>query len=124
MSKYSPDEKKRIIEYLDKTCESMRDHPVFGIGGRLLDWRNNLNDREKLMSWVQEDLDLLNEPCEECGETIYTCWYKNPDTNHYCFVLDDDGEVIGETQRLVGDRMIGGIDEPENKVVYVPFHLN
>jgi len=67
--------------YFDEMCEVIRGHPVFDIGDRLLDWRNNQDDREKLISCIQGNIDFLKSPCKVCGDPIHIC-EKNPDTNH------------------------------------------
>ena len=111
----------KLESHLDLICESVKGHPILGVGDRLLDWRYNKDDLEKLHSWISHWFDFQTSPCRICGDPVNVC-ERNPDTNHYFLVVGDDGEVIGESERVVGDRVIGGVDDPENKVVFVPFH--
>ena len=111
----------KLESHLDLICESVKGHPMLGVGDRLLDWRNNKEDLEKLQSWIYSQVDFMESPCRICGDPIHVC-ERNPDTNHYFLVVDDNGEIIGESERIVGDGVRGGVNDPENKVVYVPFH--
>ena len=115
---------KEFGVYLDFICEGVKGHPVFGIGDRLLDWRYNKDDLEKLWWWIDLEYEFNNEPCPECGDLRYVCG-DNPETNHYELIVGDNGEILGESERLVGDEIRGGVNEvghdPENKIIYIPF---
>ena len=89
-------------------CEKVKGHPVFGVEDRLLNWRYNKDDLDKLRRWIGRMVDFETSPCRICGDPIYIC-ERNPDTNHYFLVVGDDGEIIGESERVVGDRVIGGV---------------
>ncbi len=111
---------------LDFICEGVKGHPVFGIRDRLLDWRYNKDDLEKLWWWIDLEYEFNNEPCPECGDLRYVCG-DNPETNHYELIVGDNGEILGESERLVGGEIRGGVNEvghdPENKIIYIPFHV-
>ena len=50
----------------------------------------------------------MDSACPACGDLINIC-NENPDTNHYELVLNDRGEVISETERIFGDKKMGGV---------------
>ena len=50
----------------------------------------------------------LKSPCPACGDPIYVC-NDNPDTNHYELVVNDTGKIIGESERVFGDKKMGGV---------------
>ena len=62
---------KEFGVYLDSVCESVKGHPVFGIGDRLLDWMYNEDDFVKLHSW----LDWEWEVGESGKKVIYVPFY-------------------------------------------------
>ena len=72
------------------------------------------------------EYEFNNEPCPECGDLRYVCG-DNPETNHYELIVGDNGEILGESERLVGGEIRGGVNEvghdPENKIIYIPFHV-
>ena len=100
---------QKVIEYQDQNDE-------------VLDWRNNNKDRETLMNWWKYNWQLtenyLNKPCPRCGDSIDVC-NKNPKTNHYELVMDDTGEIIGETERIFKDEKIGGIKGTTPTISYL-----
>ena len=91
-----------LESYLDNMCEKVRVHPEFGVGDRLLDWRYNKGDLEKLQSCIEVWFDFQTDPCPICGDPLHIC-ERNPDTKHICWVVGDDGEVIGESKSVYGD---------------------
>lgn len=50
----------------------------------------------------------LKSPCPACGDPINVC-NENPNTNHYELVVDNTGEIIGESERVFGDKKMGGV---------------
>ena len=100
---------QKVIEYQDQNDE-------------VLDWRNNNKDRETLMNWWKNNWQLtgnyLNKPCPRCGDSIDVC-NKNPKTNHYELVMDDTGEIIGETERIFKDEKIGSIKGTTPTISYL-----
>ena len=90
---------KKVIQYQDQNDE-------------VLDWRNNNKDRETLINWWKYNWQLtenyLNKPCPRCSDSIHVC-NENPDTNHYELVVNDSGKIIGESERVFGDKKMGGV---------------
>lgn len=57
----------------------------------------------------------MKSTCRACGDPIHVC-NDNPDTNHYELVVNDKGKIIGETERIFGDKKLGGVKgEDKNK---------
>ena len=51
----------------------------------------------------------LKSPCPACGDPINVC-NENPDTNHYELVVNDEGKVIGESERMFKGKKKGGVE--------------
>ena len=90
---------RKVIEYQDEN-------------NKVLDWRNNNKDSKTLIDWWEYNVQLtenyLNRPCPSCGDPIRVC-NENPDTNHYELVVNDEGKVIGETERMFKGKKMGGV---------------
>ena len=91
---------RKVIEYQDEN-------------NKVLDWRNNNKDFKTLMDWWKYNVQLtenyLNSPCPSCGDPIHIC-NENPDTNHYELVMNDTGEIIGESERIFKGKKMGGVE--------------
>lgn len=51
----------------------------------------------------------MNSACPACGDPINIC-NENPDTNHYELVVNDEGKVIGESERMFKGEKMGGVE--------------
>ena len=51
----------------------------------------------------------MRSTCRACGDPIHVC-NENPDTNHYELVVNDEGKVIGESERMFKGEKMGGVE--------------
>ena len=94
---------KNRNQFFDYICDLHKDNDWGGKKeeGKLLDWRNNEDDKESLSWYLGRLISFEKEPCRICGDPRHICT-QNPQVDHYDLVFED-GQIIGESERLVED---------------------